>query len=174
MINLSYLPITNLILIVALFIIANFRAASGGMSSAGSRQLFFICALFFLVSCEKEEEIQKHLFDGTYIGTFQRQIVWTENDTAHITLTFNGNQWSGSSNFEKYPALCRGTYSINGDTIIFENECIWTAEFDWTLILAGKYLLTKTGNTVEFSKDYRSASSDTYNDKYKLTKELLQ
>jgi hypothetical protein len=138
------------------------------------KSLFFICALLLLVSCEKEEEIRKHISDGTYIGTFQRQIVWTESDTAHITLTFNGNQWNGSSNFEKYPALCRGTYSINGDTIIFENECHWTAEFDWTLILAGKYFLTKTGNTVEFSKDYRSASSDTYIDKYKLTKVLLQ
>ncbi len=138
------------------------------------KSLFFIGALLLFISCEKEEEIQKYISDGTYIGTFQRQIVWTESDTAHITLTFNGNQWSGSSNFTKYPALCRGTYLINGDTIIFENECNWTAEFDWTLILAGKYLLTKTGNTVEFSKDFRTASSDTCIDKYKLTKVLLQ
>jgi len=132
------------------------------------RSLFFICALLILVGCEKE--IPKHISDGTYIGTFQRQIVWIESDTAQITLTFNGNQWSGSGNIEKYPALCHGTYSISGDTIIFENECAWTAEFDWTLILAGKYLLTKTGNTVEFSRDYRSASSDTYIDKYTLIK----
>jgi len=135
------------------------------------KTLVFICALFVFLSCEKEEEIQKWISDGTYVGTFQRQIVWTETDTANITLTFSGNQWSGSSNFEKYPALCHGTYSIDGDTIIFENECGWTAEFDWTLIFAGKYLLTKTGKTVGFSKDYRSATADTYIDTYKLTKQ---
>ena len=133
--------------------------------------LFFICVLLAFVSCEKEEEIQKQISEGTYVGTFQRQIVWAESDTANITLTFNGNQWSGSSNFEKYPALCHGTYFIVGDSIIFGNDCAWTAEFDWSLILAGKYLLTKTGNRIEFSKDYRSATSDTYIDKYILTKQ---
>ena len=133
--------------------------------------LFFICVLLAFVSCEKEEEIPKQISEGTYVGTFQRQIVWAESDTANITLTFNDNQWSGSSNFEKYPALCHGTYSLDEDSIIFENECDWTAEFDWSLILAGKYLLTKTENTIEFSKDYLSATSDTYIDKYILTKQ---
>lgn len=133
--------------------------------------LLFICALLVFVGCDREEEINKQISEGTYVGTFQRQIVWAESDTARIAITFNGNKWSGSSNFEKYPALCHGTYSIDGDCIVFGNDCVWTAESDWSFILAGKYLLTKTGNTIEFSKEYHSATSDTYIDKYILTKQ---
>jgi len=53
--------------------------------------------------------------------------------------------------------------------ITFQNECAWTAEFDWTLILSGEYNLTKTGSVLEFLRDYRSANSDTYIDQYRLT-----
>ena len=93
-----------------------------------------------------------------------------DSEIATITLTFDGNRWSGTGDYPKYPALCRGTYSINGITITFQNECAWTAEFDWTLILSGEYKLTKTGSVLEFSRDYRSATSDTYIDQYRLTK----
>jgi hypothetical protein len=136
-----------------------------------NKALILICTIVLFISCEKEEEIQKKILDGTYIGTFQRQIVWNKSDTANITLTFSGEQWSGSSNFEKYPALCHGTYSIDGDTIIFVNNCVWTTDFDWSLILSGKYLLTTTQKTIEFSKDYRSATTDTFIDKYILIKQ---
>ena len=132
--------------------------------------IYSILLLLILFSCENEELSEKQIPDGTYSGTFQRQFVASNSNIANITLTFLGNQWSGSSDIEKYPALCRGTYSIKGDTIIFENECVWTAEFDWTLILAGKYVWKKTSQTFEFSKDYRFATKDTYIDKYKLTK----
>jgi hypothetical protein len=126
--------------------------------------------LLILISCEKEKIVEKQISDGTYTGTFQRQFVWADSDTAQITLTFNGNQWSGSSDIEKYPALCKGTYSIDGDTIVFENGGSWPNEFDRSLILSGKYALTKTGKTIEFSKDKRSATADTYIDKFILIK----
>lgn len=133
--------------------------------------IYSILALLIFISCEKENLKQKQIFNGAYIGTFQRELVWTESDTANITLTFNENQWSGSSDIEKYPALCQGSYSINGDTIIFKNECNWTAEFDWSFILSGKYILIKTEETIEFSRDYRSATTDTHMDKYILRKQ---
>jgi hypothetical protein len=74
------------------------------------------------------------------------------------------------SDIAKYPALCSGTYSIYGNSINFTNGCAWTAEFDWSLILSGKYDLTITGKTIEFSRDYRSATAETCIDRYKLTK----
>jgi hypothetical protein len=111
-----------------------------------------------------------HIPDGTYTGTFQRELVWSKSDTAQVTLTFSSNNWYGESDKVKYPALCNGTYSIDGNKINFNSGCAWSAEFDWSLILSGEYTLTITGNTIEFSRDYRSATSDTYVDKYKLTK----
>ena len=134
-----------------------------------SRYLF--CVLICLLGCDKEIPNYTTVPDGIYIGTFQRELVWAENDTAAITITFSSNTWSGTSDKIKYPALCNGTYSIIGDTIIFENQCDWTAEFDWSLILSGKYAIKSKGNILEFYRDYRSATSDTYVDRYKLKKQ---
>jgi hypothetical protein len=108
--------------------------------------------------------------DGVYVGTFQREAVWAESDTANITITFSSNTWTGSSDKNYYPALCKGTYTIVGDTIIFENQCFWPAHFDWSLILSGKYVIKSMGSTIEFYRDYRSATSDTYVDRYKINK----
>lgn len=135
-------------------------------------QLCFIFVFFIFMSCGKDEAIQQTVIsDGIYKGTFQRQIVWAKTDTASITLTIEGNKWSGTSDLVKYPALCSGTYSIDGNTILFVNECIWTTEFDWTLILSGEYNLKIKGNTIEFSNDDRSATKDTYFDVYILKKQ---
>ncbi|HSM48170.1 MAG TPA: hypothetical protein VK872_10180 [Draconibacterium sp.] len=122
------------------------------------------------MGCKYDNFPVLHIPDGTYTGTFQRELVWSKSDTAQVTLTFSSNNWYGESDKVKYPALCNGTYSIDGNKINFNSGCAWSAEFDWSLILSGEYTLTITGNTIEFSRDYRSATSDTYVDKYKLTK----
>ena len=98
-------------------------------------------------------------------------MVWEELETANVTFTFESNEWSGSSENYNYPVLCRGTYSVIRDTIIFKNICIVPPELDWSLILSGKYVLSVDGARVEFTKDYRSANSDTYIDRYVLYRE---
>jgi hypothetical protein len=133
--------------------------------------VWFGCCLISFLGCNKEgQNISKNI-DGVYIGTFQRVLVWSDSDTAKISLTFSSGTWTGTSDKVKYPALCNGTYSIMGDTIIFENGCAWTAEFDWSLILSGKYGLKMDGNTIEISRDYRSSTADTYTDKYKMMRQ---
>lgn len=132
---------------------------------------YWIILIFVMVGCSKEDHLTVKIKDGTYIGTFQREPVWSSSKTANITMTFSSNRWSGSSDIVKYPALCNGTYSIVGDTIVFENECAWTAEFDWSLILSGKYVIRESDGTIEFSRDYRSATTDTWIDKYKIKRQ---
>ena len=136
-----------------------------------NKTTFLITAILFLISCKKEDSINQIIIDGTYKGTFQREIVLSSSAPANITLVFSSNQWSGSGDSAKYPALCHGTYTISSDTIIFVNECDWTAEFDWSLILAGKYALKQSGNTIEFTRDYRSSTSDTSIDKFRIVKQ---
>ena len=132
----------------------------------------FIFVLLFFISCEKkDEQIDRKIPDGKYTGTFHREIVWSDNDTANITMTFSSDKWTGNSEKMYYPALCKGTYKIIGDTIIFENECFWPAHFDWSLILGEKYAFKQTENVIEFSRDYRSATTDTYIDIYRITRE---
>jgi len=135
-----------------------------------NKTTFLSLAFLVLISCEREESVNTITMipDGTYKGTFQRELVWSASRTANIELIFTSNQWSGSSDIEKYPAFCHGTYSINKDTIIFVNQCFWTAEFDWSLMLAGKYVLKPSGNTIEFSRDYRSSTSDTFIDRFRI------
>ena len=109
--------------------------------------------------------------NGIYEGTFQREIISSENETAKITLTFSSNKWSGTSEFAKYPALCHGTFTIVSNSIFFTNDCAWTAEFDWSLILSGEYSISKNGENIEFTRDYKIANSGSYTDRYILTKQ---
>jgi len=133
---------------------------------------FMLALAFIACICGCSTIQENYLFaDGTYKGSFQREITWLPTDTSTVTLRFSGNTWSGSSSKPYYPALCKGTYTIIGDTIIFTNECAWTANFDWTLILSGKYKIKIKSDSIEISKDYRSATSDTQVDRYKLKRQ---
>ncbi|MBS4070777.1 MAG: hypothetical protein KGZ90_05585 [Algoriphagus sp.] len=128
----------------------------------------FIIALLFSSCNEEDGQLENRFEEGTYRGTFIRNWPSGQSNTATITMTFEDNKWSGSSNIPKFPALCRGTYSITGNKITFQNECPWTAEFDWSLILSGEFTLEKSGKELEFSNYNRSA---TFTDHYKLIKE---
>jgi len=133
--------------------------------------IFFSSLL--LVNCEKSEDLNE--FDGVligvYTGTFQRELSWSSSRMANITLTFHFNTWSGSSDITKYPALCKGTYIIEDDSIIFMNECAWTAEFDWSLILSGKYKIQANNENIEFYREYRSSSTHYCRDVYRICKQ---
>ena len=114
-------------------------------------------------SCKKADVDNGSIIkNGIYVGTFQRQVSGN-GMISNVTITFASVNWSGQSQYEKYPALCRGTYKINGaDQITFENSCPWTAEFDWTIILSGNYKLIVNGNSIQISKDYNNAFKDVY------------
>ena len=122
-------------------------------------------ALFFLLlvtgSCKKSAPTPD--LNGTYTGTFQRE---PGGRMSQVSLVFSDGEWSGTSQISKYPALCSGTYEVtSNDKIIFTNGCIWTAEFDWALILGGEYDLKAEGNTIDIIKQ-----SGNGRDIYRLSK----
>jgi len=130
--------------------------------------------LISCAGCQEDDLKATKISDGIYVGTFVRDAIWVDDENiANITITFSSNTWTGASDIIKYPALCNGTYSINGDKIIFENDCAWTAEFDWSLILSGEYDIKEINdNSIEFHRDYRSETSDTFVDIYKIYRQL--
>jgi hypothetical protein len=132
-------------------------------------ELLFLMALIGF-ACERDNNYPAKIVDGLYTGTFQRQLAFGGGDIANVSITFSANTWTGQSDRTKYPALCNGTYRLDKGKIIFTNGCVWTAEFDWSLILGGEYVLTIDGNQLKFTRDYRGPSSDTYIDVYTLTK----
>lgn len=120
-----------------------------------------------LLSCKKTTTNNSIISDGIYRGTFQRQVSGS-GQISNVIITFSSGNWSGQSQFPKYPALCNGTYKIDGaEDITFENACPWTAEFDWSFILSHKYKIKVADKNIEISRDYNGV----FKDIYRLTKQ---
>jgi hypothetical protein len=119
--------------------------------------------LLILSSCESEKENSIKIQEGTYVGTFQRQGSLSLGPISNVTITFSADKWSGQSDNSKYPALCNGTYSYKGHSLIFTNECVWTAEFDWSLILSGDFIYSFDGEHLQMAKTISPGIFDRYN-----------
>ncbi|KYP12988.1 hypothetical protein, partial [Flavihumibacter sp. CACIAM 22H1] len=100
--------------------------------------------------------------EGAYSGTFKRYHD-PVNKTAAIRLVFEKNTWTGTSNLPHYPALHKGNYRITESSSFYvENTAGWTADFDWTLILDGNYILHQVGDSLVFTKSYGNGNVDVY------------
>lgn len=98
-----------------------------------SKVLIFVSILLMLFACN-DDAINNHRIDGDYIGTFEKN-----GENSAITLKFDNGTFTGTSEIQKFPAICKGTYVISNNLVNFKNECVWTAEFDWSLILSGEW-----------------------------------
>jgi hypothetical protein len=108
--------------------------------------LTVVCTLL-LLACDKTDSESSGLY-GRYIGIFNR----TGMDTAQVSLLFTGNHFEGQSNKPNYPAVCRGNFQQDNNSIHFSDSCSWTANFDWSLILSGKYNISFMQGTVRIWK----------------------
>jgi hypothetical protein len=102
---------------------------------------------FTFFACDKTESESSDLY-GRYIGIFNR----TGMDTAQVSLLFTGNRFEGQSNKQNYPAICRGSFLQDNNSINFTDSCSWTANFDWSLILSGKFNISFMQGTVRIWK----------------------
>ena len=91
--------------------------------------LILFIGVLIIFGCDNDD-VQRDI-DGQYIGTFQRG-----ENISNVELSLNDATFSGESEIMKFPAICNGNYSISDRTIKFENQCPWTAEFNWSLILS--------------------------------------
>ncbi|EOZ98719.1 hypothetical protein A33Q_1373 [Indibacter alkaliphilus LW1] len=106
-----------------------------------------VFAIFwFLHSCAEQDSFVVMDEKETLEGTFQRIVDGEAGAISEVTIKLNDGKWEGNSSVSRYPALCKGNYTLEDSKINFENECMWTADFDWTLILNGTF-------TVLFSDD---------------------
>lgn len=100
--------------------------------------IFIIISVLGCTSDNTQEGIT-----GQYSGTFQRG-----ENTSEVTLILNESDFSGESESVKFPAICNGNYSIANNTITFENQCVWTADFDWNLILNNEWSFNYENNSL--------------------------
>lgn len=115
--------------------------------------LILVTLFISIVGCKKEDHTIEPVFEGDYVGTFERN-----GRTSKVEFTFQDGKYEGESEIDKFPAICDGTYTtIKDDKITFINPCAWTAEFDWTLILDGTWEFTVDGDEIVLTK-----ADDTY------------
>lgn len=109
-----------------------------------------------LAACDKTEDSTLSL-SGRYMGTFNR----TGMDTSQVSVLFRDNYFEGQSDRANYPAICRGSFQTDENTITFSDSCAWTANFDWSLILSGAYNASLTDGTLRIWKN-NGAVTDEY------------
>jgi len=102
-------------------------------------RLFILMALAFsLTNCTTNTEFVADHISGNYLGVFERN-----GQTSTVEIRFIDGTFIGESEIEKFPAICNGVYSTEDNRITFTNNCIWTADFDWSLILSGEWTFSR-------------------------------
>jgi hypothetical protein len=117
--------------------------------------IYFSLILVLFVNCSNSDNhnIEPYVFSGNYTGTFERN-----GTTSNVQINFTNNTFSGQSETQLFPALCSGTFETTNSTITFQNQCFWTANFDWTLIINDEWSYTFSNNTLLLVK----ANGDKY------------
>lgn len=108
---------------------------------------FFICIL----SCGNSDDNFSTTLEGEYEGTFTVEYQNDQTFSNPVEVSFSGGEFSSSTGANRFPAGGNGAYNVENNTIQFTDENIWTADFDWNLILNGTYNYTINGNTLILS-----------------------
>ena len=115
--------------------------------------LLFIVAGAFLTSCEKDNIAD---LKGTYSGIF-----FYTNPVSSVapppsgsaSVTFNGSTYTSTGNANHIPAGGSGTFEItDSKTVKFQDTNVWTADFNWGLILNGEYQYQIKGDSLYLAK----------------------
>ncbi len=126
--------------------------------------ILFAIAGITMLSCSKSNNNKpaEYSLNGSYTGSFKRFNI-TEDKTANVTIQFKDGQWTGNSDMQYYPAISNGAVSIiDNEVIRFENKTPWTANFDWSYILDGSYLLHQNSDSLIFTRSYGNGGVDVY------------
>ena len=131
--------------------------------------LLLTLAIIAFMSCDRNEENTLVQFpNGDYTGIFTVEYKSGDTFSNPVTVSFKEeNAYSSTGNSDYYPAGGNGTFEISGSTIEFTDAGFWTANFDWNLILNGKYEFSYDGNKLVISAN----KNDVGFYKYELTKE---
>ena len=102
------------------------------------------------------------IMEGKYSGTFtvkyfvEMPSTWGTG-SGKTTIELKNGKFTCTGNPNRVPAGGSGSYSISDGKIKFEDENFWSADFDWGLILSGKYDYTFDGKKLKISAKYENA-----------------
>lgn len=109
-----------------------------------------LAATLILALSGCSDKLSLDALSGTYTGKFH--YLTPENSakvTADAKITFSDHTYSSLRNTNYIPAGGSGVFEIQPEEILnFKDENIWTANFDWGLILNGKYKYDLKGDSL--------------------------
>lgn len=124
-------------------------------------EFYFLVSVvcIFSFSCEKEEDVVTppatygplELY-GTYSGIFT--VIYS--DTTHtnsVSIVFDGQNYSCSSEPDHIPAGGVGTFEADLTEMTFSDQGYHPANFDWNLILQGEYDFELSDSTLLLQVD---------------------
>ncbi|MEL6558454.1 MAG: hypothetical protein AAFQ94_09735 [Bacteroidota bacterium] len=124
--------------------------------------LLTLITLTILTSCTEDIPEAVEL-NGTYEGTFTVEyLLGGDTFSNPVTLNFSDGSFSSSSGENRFPAGGSGTFDINNNSVTFEDENFWTADFDWGLILDGEYTISETATSIVIRSSANDAAIYTY------------
>jgi hypothetical protein len=118
--------------------------------------------IVFMACHQKNSQRIEGIEEGIYTGEF-KVVYPTGTHTGKTTLELRNSKYTCEGNANRIPAGGSGTYSINNNKITFHDENIWTADFDWNLILNGEYDYSFDGKKLKLSTDRNHAGHYEYN-----------
>jgi hypothetical protein len=131
--------------------------------------VLLISIVIGFAGCDKSKNTNTGIPESAYFGTFQRIATSGDAMVSNVMISLVEGKWSGQTDIEKYPALCRGSYEIKNGKVIFTNECAWTADFDWSLILSGEYEYSYNDSSLTIIKNYNNQGTGHIKDIYTLS-----
>ena len=115
--------------------------------------LILISSVVFFTNCNSDDDnnVNQNL-NGNYTGTFTVEYLNGDTYSNPVTVNFDEeNNYQSSANNDYFPAGGSGTFEKSNSTIEFYDINIWTANFDWNLILNEEYNYIISGNELIIS-----------------------
>lgn len=101
------------------------------------KKIIFLFLSFFIGCGINDANIS--LEEGNYSGTYTIIEADGQTSSGNINFLFNDNRYSVVPEKAYLPPSGAGIYEVKGNSINITDTAIHTAEFDWTLILNGKF-----------------------------------
>lgn len=111
------------------------------------KKIIYISALVVLcAACRKENNARD--FQGTYTGTF-KATYFNKTETSEAEFNLNKPNFT----VQKGLKLGSGTFVLEDKkTINFVDKNVWTTDFDFQLVLDGKYTFEALGDSLILTK----------------------
>jgi hypothetical protein len=114
------------------------------------KKLVVVALILAFAGCKKKPP--ESAFNGTFKGQFHYVPpgkTLADKVSVPSTVSFSGGNYNSHFNSDRVPAGGSGTFKVQKNNLIdFNDENVWTANFDWGLILDGKYSYEFKGDSL--------------------------